>query len=156
MLDSILEPETPAQEAIVELDWFDEGEVVRVCPRDQRRFQIHKDRAIRILQLANDGESQLKLLMDQVGEWVHENAAKLQGAFLTLRDERFYFVAVSQAAECDDDLEDSISDLDFKIAIDPDLEHVRMNAVILPPASKNALSSFFDKRFLMVYRVPGS
>ena len=69
-----------SQEALVELDWFSEGEVVRVCPRDQRRFEIHKDRAIQILQLANDGESQLKLLMDQVGEWVHDNSAKLQGA----------------------------------------------------------------------------
>ena len=101
---SITESSTPP-ERVIELDWYEEGESVRVLPRDKRRFVIHKDRAIRLLQLANDAESQLDLMMDMIGVWVLKNAKKLDSAYLTVRDERMLFVAVSRVPQCDDELE---------------------------------------------------
>lgn len=136
----------------VEVDWFDDSEIVRVTPRDQRRFDVQKDRAIKLLQLANYADTQLSLLLEKLGHWIRANADKVDIAYLTLRDDRFAFLAVSQKAECDEQLEDAISDLDFEVANDNDLNVIRMNAIVLPPASADGLRSFFDPRFLLVYR----
>jgi hypothetical protein len=137
----------------VELDWYGtEADVVQVCARDQQRFEMQVVRAIQILQLANHADLQLKLLLSRLGAWLSAHSDSVEAAFLTIRDSRFAFIIVSKIAECDDDLEDAVTDLDLEIANDPDLDVVPMNAFVLPPASEEALSSFFDKRFLLVYR----
>jgi len=134
------------------VDWFDAPEILDVNPKDQQRFQIQKDRAIGLLQLANSADAQLNLLWRRLREWSREHSSKVQTAYLTLRDARFSFVVISRAVECDDDLDDAVSDLDFEIANDPDLDAVKMNAIVLPPASPEAISSFLDKRFLLEFR----
>lgn len=136
----------------VELDWYDEGETVRVFPRDQQRFEIQKDKAIGALQLASNAELQLDYLLDRLAIWIRAHESHLRDAWLTLRNDRFVFLAISKAPEYNEDLEDAVSDLDLAIANDPDLNLLRMNAMVLPPASTDALSSFFDDRFALVYR----
>ena len=136
----------------VEIDWFADNEIIRVTRRNQKRFEIHKDRAISILKLASDGDKQLALLIDQVSEWTREHSDAVLMSFLTLRDDRFAFLAISRTAKCNDDLEDAASDLDLEIANDPDLTTIRLNVLVLPPASPESLSSFFDERFLLVFR----
>ncbi len=144
--------ETPSiNDTVVEIDWFAAGDKVQVCPRSKVRFEVHKDRAIQILQLATTAESQLNLLMQRLGEWLNLHTDKVREGYLTLRDARFAFLVVTRDPGLDDDLEDSLSDLDFEIANDPDLEALKLNALILPPASKQSLSSFFDRRFLVKY-----
>ena len=140
------------QISAVEIDWYDRAETIKVCPRSQKRFEVHKDRAIKILQLATNADSQIQLLIDKLGEWVRDNFDEyLSQAYLTLRDSRFAFLAISRLPECNDDLEDSLSDLDLSIANDPDLDLIRMNTLVLPPASDESLNSFFDQRFLLVF-----
>ena len=139
-------------ENAVEIDWYADNETIRVTPRNQKRFEIHKDRAISILKLASEGDKQLALLIDQVSEWTREHSTAVLMSFLTLRDDRFAFLVISRTAKCNDDLEDAASDLDLEIANDPDLTTIRMNVLVLPPASPEALSSFFDERFLLVFR----
>ncbi len=143
---------TTAVENAVELDWFAASEFVEVNPRDQQRFQIQKDRAIKILQLANDSEAQLALLFNKLGAWFREHSASVKEAYLTLRDARFAFVVISVTPECNDELEDAVSNLDIQIANDADLDVVRMNAIVLPPVSPEAISSFLDKRFILTFR----
>ena len=149
--DDVLRSDATERVSAIELDWFAEGEVIRVIPRNQARFEAQKDRVIAMLQLEEYAKSQLNLLLERLGEWVNANSAKVEAAYLTVRDARFAFIAVSRATACDDDLEDSVSDLDLKIAIDPDLDVIHLNALILPPASEEAMQSFFDRRFLLVY-----
>jgi hypothetical protein len=137
----------------VELDWYgSESDVIQVFAKDQQRFEFQLVRAIQILQLTNHADLQLKLLLTRLGQWLNKHSDSIQTAYLTIRDARFAFIIVSKVAECDDDLEDAVSDLDLEIANAPDLEVVKMNAFVLPPASEEALSSFFDKRFLLAYR----
>ena len=139
----------------VELDWYSEEDTVSVTPRDQLRFDIHKDKAIKALQLANEAEQfqlQLRLLLQELAQWMRTYSSKVDTGYLTLRDARLSFLAISKEPECDDDLEDAISRLDFEIANNPDLELLQLNALILPPASPESLGSFFDDRFLLVYR----
>jgi hypothetical protein len=157
--DTLSTEVTPIDETAqkpIEIDWFDEGDLVRVNPQDQMRFEIHKDRVIRLLQLHNEAERQLELLIHRLQRWTHAHSAKVSESYLTLRGDRLGFFAVSNSAKCDDELEDSISDLDLEIANDSDLESMQVNAMVLPPASSVALSSFFDERFLLVFRGVGS
>jgi len=136
----------------IELDWFDAPDTVNITPRDLQRFKIQKDRAIRLLQLANDADEQLTLLLGRLGEWLRDHAESVEMAYLTLRDARFAFVIISSTPECNDDLEDAVSEFDIRVANDPDLNVVRMNAFVLPPASQEVLSSFLDPSFLIAYR----
>jgi hypothetical protein len=136
----------------VEIDWFAEGDVIRVVPRDLERFEIHKDRAIRVLQLANEGEKQLQLLISRLLEWTKSHSQEVAEGYLTLRDSTFVFFAINRTVECSDETEDAISDLDLEIANDPDLDTIRLNAMLLPMASPESLHSFFNDKFLLVFR----
>jgi hypothetical protein len=137
----------------VELDWYGSpSDVVHVTPRDQQRFEIQLTRVIELLQLQNHAEAQLNLLLNKLGNWLRDHSGAFCAAYLTLRDARLAFIVISKTPECDDSLEDAVSELDFEVANDADLNIVRMNALVLPPASHEALSSFFDSRFLLVYR----
>jgi hypothetical protein len=139
-------------DSAVLIDWYAEDDVVRVTPRNQQRFEVQKDHAIHVLQLASHAESQIKFLMSVLAEWVEQHLGNVEKACLTIRDDRFAFLVISHQVECDDDLEDAVSDLDFDIANDPNLDLIRLNAMVLPPASDDARNSFLDNRFMLVYR----
>jgi len=70
----------------VEIDWFADGEVVTVTPRDQKRFEIQKDRAIQILQIADKQGKQFEFLVDRLVRWISDNENAIDGAYLTLQD----------------------------------------------------------------------
>ena len=136
----------------VEIDWYAEEDRVEVTPRDQQRFELQKDRVIDLLQLANHGEKQLLLLLQLLGRWIDRNSAKIANAYLTLRDNTLLFLIISNAPACDDEFEDELSDLDLALANDPDLRLIRLNTLVLPPASPEALDSFFHDEFTLVFR----
>jgi hypothetical protein len=140
----------------VEIDWFADGDTVSVLPRDRQRFEIQKDVAIRVLEIAEHAEKQLTLLLQRLAEWIRIHQAAISAAYVTLRDQRLAFIVVSRDVECDDELEDAVSALDLELANDPNLDGIGLNAMVLPPASPEALASFFDPRFLMTYRGLGS
>jgi hypothetical protein len=142
---------TQIMPSAVEVDWHSE-QSVRAKPRSRARFRAQRENAARILQLARQQvESQLHLLMDLLGSWMRNHESRVQTAFLTMRDSQFLFLAVPRTAEYDPVLEDAVSDLDFMIANDQTLHLIRMNALVLPPASEDSWRSFFDERFLLIY-----
>jgi len=136
----------------VEINWYAEEDRVEVTPRDQQRFELQKDRVIDLLQLANHGEKQLLLLLQLFGRWIDRNSAKIANAYLTLRDNTLLFLVISNTPTCDDEFEDELSDLDLALANDPDLRLIRLNTLVLPPASPEALDSFFHDEFTLVFR----
>jgi hypothetical protein len=106
----------PEQIQSVELDWFAEGDVVTVTPRNQGRFEIQKDRAIEILQKAKQAdqfELQFKLLLKQLAEWISVRQDKIANAFLTLQDGTLAFVVVREAAQYNEDFQDDIAEIDI-------------------------------------------
>lgn len=142
-----------SDDSIVEIDWYEDGDLIKVNPRSQQRFEIHKIRAIKLLEDAVGAASQLDFLLQKLGQWNAQNREKLSRAYLTVRDDRFAFLAISRISSSDDDLEDSISDLDFELANDPDLNLIKLNTLVLPPTSDEAIDVFLDNRFKLVYRV---
>jgi hypothetical protein len=142
----------------VELDWYAEDDVVHVTPRNQKRFEIQKDRAIEILQRAKDGErfqQQFGLLLDRLAEWINKHQVKIENSILTLQDDRLAFVVVRHEARYDEQLQDDLADFDFDIANDPDLDLVRLKTLALPNVAGESLRSFLDERLVLVYHGDG-
>ena len=138
----------------VELDWYADGEVVSVTPRDQQRFEIQKDRAIEILQRAKDGDAfqqQFLLLLQRLAAWMKVHSSKVARSILTLQDDRLAFMVVRNAVRYDELFEDELADLDYDIANDPDLDLMRLKTLALPKVDGEALRAFLDERLVLVY-----
>src|SRR5260221_7968170 len=144
-------PAETVQEAIrnvVELDWYADNDTVTVTPRDQKRFDIQKDRAIEVLQAEGQAilfGKQLGLLLERLAFWINNNLASVGDAFLTEQDGSFSFVVIQKVPVCDDDLQDSLASLNFSIANDSDLDLIELDTLALPTVSERALTSFIDR-----------
>jgi hypothetical protein len=147
--------------SVVRLDWAtDEDGTIVVTPRgDQGRFAMKVRRAIEILQLVGVQferfSDQFALLLRILAEWLKNHQDEILAAYLTGRDGALVFVIVRKRCEFDDKFEDVVSDLDFRIANDSDLELIRMDAIALPCASQEAVASFIDPRFVLEYSGDG-
>lgn len=143
----------PATASYVELDWYDDSEVVQVRPRDRQRFELQKDRAIEILQAAKEADrfqKQLELLLNKLAAWANRWEAKISSAIVTLQDGALAFVVVQKSEKYDEDLQDDLSDLDFSIANDVDFGLMKLTTLLLPNVSGEALESFLDRRLLLL------
>ncbi|WP_145944510.1 hypothetical protein [Fuerstiella marisgermanici] len=150
--------ESSLQKKAVVVDWYSEHETIQVFGRNQSRFEIQKDRAIEALQVAKQREQfdkQLNLLIGKTFEWLVSGVSGVESIYLTLRDSRLMLVVIAEVAECQDDLEDSVTEFDITVAEDSDLDLIRMNSMVLPNASDEALNSFFDERFLLSLKKQG-
>lgn len=136
------------------IDWFAEEETIEVTGQDNRRFEVQKDVAIKVLRAVQDRSRavrQIDLLLERIGRWTSERRELLRDIFLTVQDSSFLLVLVQQAARHNDDLEECLSELDVEIANDPDFDLLKLNAILLPPVTEEALMSFLDPRFLLSY-----
>jgi len=137
----------------VQLDWAMKDGLVIVTPRDQDRFIFIVRRAIEILQQAEQAEKferQFNMLLRVLAEWLKDRT-DIRRAFLTDRDGALAFVVVRNSCTYDDDFEDALSEIDFQIANDPDLDLIKMDAIALPSASESAVSAFLDPDFVLEY-----
>lgn len=142
----------------VELDWYAEDETVIVTPRNQRRFEIQKDRAIRALQQEQDKVGdldqtarQFNLLLERLANWIEARKEKILRGILTLRDGKLLFLVIQETPEYDEDFEDDLSALDVEIANDADLNLIGMDVLALPPASQEGLQSFVNEGCKITY-----
>src|SRR6185312_8519795 len=139
----------------VELDWFDETEIVQVQPRHKPRFEVQKDTAIQILQAAKEADrfqKQFQLLLNSLALWANHRQPSVARAILTLQDGTLAFIVVQQSGKYDEELQDDLAELDFTIANDTDLDLIKLKTLLLPNVSGDGLWSFLDKRLLiMVY-----
>jgi hypothetical protein len=154
------EPETEgetdmatAASDVIQLHWDMKDGLLTVTPEDEDRFSIKVGRAIELLQQANRAEDfrrQFTLLLRELARWLKDRS-DVERAFLTLRDGALVFVVVREFCEYDDAFEDALSELDYSVANDADLDLIKMDAIGLPPASDRALSSFLDPAFTLEY-----
>jgi hypothetical protein len=137
----------------VQLTWSEEDGLITVTPRNKDRFNIRLKRAIIALQQADrhdQFEQQLQLLHTTVVSWLKDRSDILS-AHLTLREGNLSLVVVKKEARYDAQFEDELSELDYRIANDVDLDLIRLDAIALPPASEEALETFFDPNFILTY-----
>jgi len=140
----------------VELNLEDkDGE--QVLKTDRRRYRIQKQRAADILRLANhlaEFESQFDFLMTILVEW--SSRQNIEYGIVTFHDDGLAFVVVQSFAEYDEDLTDTLADLEFGLANDSDLSMIKLNTIVLPAVSSQSLQSFLDERLCLVCRGQGS
>jgi len=133
----------------VQLDWSIEEGMVTITPRNEDRFSIQMRRAVEILQQSerrDKVQSQFHLLFKELGRWVNDQGG-IHSAIVTQRDGSIAFVVVRSKKSYDEDFEDSLSELDFRIANDPDLDLLTLDMLSLPRVSDEALRSFLDPHF---------
>ena len=147
---------TEDMQNLVELDWYADNDIVHVIPRNQKRFDIQKDRAIQILQRESNKDQfhqQFSLLLDRLAEWIRVHQDKIAHAILTLHEGSLAFVVVHKTARYDEHFQDDLADLDVNIANDPDLDILKMKTLALPHVTGEALRSFLDTRLVLSYGV---
>ncbi len=136
-----------SQTSAVQLHFTNADGHVTVTPSNEDRFTIKVERAIELLQQSSrreEFERQFKLLLKVLGEWL-ENSSEIKQAFLTLRDGGICLVVVRENAPYDAEFEDSLSDLDYDIANDSDLDLIQFTAIALPPVSDESLNTFLNE-----------
>lgn len=84
---------------------------------------------------------QLNLLREKLLTWLEGHKEAVAGAFVTNRPKGLMFVIVQKSCEHDAAFDDEVSALDVKIANDPDLPLIRMDAIAVPFAGNEALAS---------------
>lgn len=137
----------------IQLEWRDDDGLITVTPQDQDRFNIKLSRAIDALQQADKEDQfadQFKLLLKVLAAWLKPRT-DIRDAYLTLRDGGLSFVVVKNLPQYDEQYEDELSDLDFRIANDVDLDLIKLDVIGLPAASEESLRVFFDPNFLFTY-----
>lgn len=143
------------QSNAVVIDWFAEEDTVRVVSRDKSRFEVQKDYAITVLRVANDHQGrfskQFQLFMEQVQTWLNAHHGEVRRCMLTVRDSRMLLIAVPQNAHCNDGLEDALSEFDLRIFQDPSLDLIRVNTMVIPEVSNDALQSFVDAGVMLLF-----
>ncbi len=142
-----------SRSSVLQLDWRMENGLITVTPMDQSRFVIKVRRAVEILQQADRVElfeKQFDVLLTSLAQWL-EQRSDIAFAFLTQREGALAFVVVRTDSKFDDQFEDSLSDLDYRIANDPDLNLLKMDAIGLPLVSRDAVNSFLDDAFALEF-----
>ncbi len=135
----------------VEIDWFAEGDTVTVTPRDKMRFDIQKDRAIQILQIADKTGKQLEFLVNRLAQWIQTRESEIASAYLTIQDGTLVFVVVREKVAYDEDFQDHLAELDFSIANDSELDEIKLKTLALPNVGVSALRSFLDQRLVLSF-----
>lgn len=159
MSSSTYQQSRDLENKVVTIDWYADDHTVRVVGKSHKRFEIHKDRAIEVLQMAKDRElfeKQFDLLISRVGEWAGENVRQIKSVFLTLRDTCLMLIVETVYPGCNDDFEDSLTQFELDVANDTDLNLICLNTMALPSASADSLSSFFDDRLLVKLQTQGA
>ncbi|MFV2069906.1 MAG: hypothetical protein ACC645_23315 [Pirellulales bacterium] len=139
--------------AVIQLRWTDKDGTITVTPQDNDRFTVQLGKAIDVLQQASQHErfeTQFKILLRELALWL-KGRTNVDRAFISLRDGRLAFVIVKSGSECDESLEDELSDLDVRIANDVDLDLIELDVLSLPEISEISLSTFLDTRFVLQY-----
>ena len=111
-----------------------------------------KDRAIEALRLASQGAEQFDFLLEVLARWLKDRTASVSQATVTLHENSLAFVVVQKNESYDEKFQDDLSDLEFAIAQDHDLNLITLRTVLLPPVDAAALASFLDSRLIFTYR----
>jgi len=120
----------------IRLKYSKDFKQVVIEPKDEDRFVISLDEAIRACRLydqkAKVFRHQFDFLKNVVGQWVHDYKDHVKKTFLTLANDRLFLVVVSNQEAYDNELEESLTELDLRIAQDPSFSAIRLSVQILP------------------------
>ena len=129
-----------------------------VDPEDQDRFVMRVEEAVFACRIMNEYKElfgkQVNHLKDVLGNWTREHIGKIDKVFLTLQDARMLFLIVAKGSVFDPDLEKDLTDLDLKIARDPECSQINLDVQTLPLCGPDGFLSFCNPGWMCEYIMP--
>ena len=86
--------------------------------------------------------SQFRKLQAKLTSWYESHEQAIAKAYLTVRDSAILLLIVQNSPAFDQELEESLTDLDISVAQDEEFGLIRLNVLALPTASEESIQSF--------------
>jgi len=139
----------------VRLKWSEKDRTVVFETPDNDLFAMKVREVIQtcniIQQQRSKFESQFNDLKNILGNWVHERKDKIVKAFVTVRDTRILFLAITKDAEYDSELEDELTTLDWAIANTQLFSAIPMSVQSLPQCDSDIYEAFLSPPVILEY-----
>lgn len=138
----------------IRVKWSDKDRTVLFEPPDENRFTMKVKEVIRacnIHQQSNEFESQFNDLKNILGNWIHGRKDKISKAFVTIRDTRILFLAITKNVEYDRELEDELTELDWTIAHTPLFSAIQLSIQSLPQCDADIYEAFLSPPVILEY-----
>ncbi len=123
------------------------GRDVLVVSRSEDRFFITAQAAVEACRAANDSArfpQQFGDLLDFLSKWIEANKPKIHRAQVAVRENDLLFLVTQAGAAYDDELMDSLSDLDIEVANSESFSLVKMNVLAIPRTPDEASTAFIS------------
>lgn len=138
----------------IRLKYSDNSPVV-VEPEDHDKLVMYVKEAILACRIYDEYkevfENQLDHLKNELGKWIQDHNTKIDKAFLTLRDARFFFLVVMNQQTYDRQFEDDLTDLELAIACDPSCSKIALDVQALPLCEEENYISFCNTQWMFSY-----
>jgi hypothetical protein len=139
----------------VRLKWSEKDRTVVFETSDKDLFTMKVKEVIQacniLQQQSNKFESQFNDLKNILGNWVHERKNKIVKAFVTVRDTRILFIAITKDVEYDGVFEDELTALDWAIAHTELLSAIPLSVQSLPQCDSDIYQSFLSPPLILEY-----
>ena len=122
---------------------------VTVHPEDGDSFSLPKQRIAKYGHLAYRIEAydgQFAALKQELVTWSAVHSDVVRETFLVMKGDHYLFLVVLKGKAHDAVLEDALTDLDMKIAQDPEFDLINLSVLALPAFAEEAIRSFLPHR----------
>ena len=93
-------------------------------------------RSVRIADRAEAVAAQVAALKKDLDAWATQQAGSITDAFLVLKADHLLFLVIQAGSSFDEALEESLTDLDLKVAQDSAYDLIPMSVQALPPSPR--------------------
>lgn len=136
----------------VRLDWSEKDRKVIVAPEDNDKYFSTVKEAIEACKAYENQvrfAEQFKSVLDELGKWSKDRTRRLEHVFLTVQDASLLFLVVTKRKTYDAELENELTDLDIRVANDPDFASISLSVQSLPSCSTDGYSSFLNPEYTL-------
>ncbi len=141
-LRTLPEPTTRSQ---IRLSYTDEDGSVFVNAEKGDRFLLTVQEAViacgAFYKMA-EFQTQMRRLMDRLGEWVDERRSKIKETYLTVRGSGLFYLVVTKDNHFDDELESALTNLDIEVANDDDFSLLKVEVLAIPNSPEECIKAF--------------
>jgi len=138
----------------VRLKWSEKERTVLFETADKDLFTMKVKEVIQACNIhlqSNEFESQFNDLKNILGSWIHERKDKIAKAFVTIRDTRILFLAITKDVEYDSELEDELTNLDWVISHTQLFSAIPLSVQSLPRCDSDIYEAFLSPPTILEY-----
>lgn len=131
----------------IQLHYRQKNSGVMVTPHERDRFVVTVQEAINACSSAEQTcryVRQFDGLLTKLETWLKQNQAKVERAFLTVREGGLLFLVVRREVECDPEFTDELTRLDVAIASDDAFDAIQLDVLALPNVPERVAKSFLS------------